>query len=145
MLHSLFLMGIPNTGELLLILFVIIIFFGAKRIPEMFKGIGQGVREFKDATKTPETQQPQYRDQSSTPPVQPPYQQYPPQGYPQQPQQQQYPQQGYPQQGGYPQEQYPQPGQSPQGNPQQSNPQQGYQQPVPPVYNPNDPNNQPRQ
>ena len=41
MVHSLFLMGIPNTGELLLILFVIIIFFGAKRIPEMFKGIGQ--------------------------------------------------------------------------------------------------------
>jgi len=135
MLHSLFLMGIPNTGELLLILFVIIIFFGAKRIPEMFKGIGQGVREFKDATKTPESQQPQYRDQASTPPVQPQNQQYPPQGYPQQ---QQYPQQGYPQQG-YAQEQYPQ-----QGAPQQY-PQQGHQQSVPPVYNPNDPNNQPRQ
>ena len=86
MLHSLFLMGIPNTGELLLILFVIIIFFGAKRIPEMFKGIGQGVREFKDATKTPETQQPQYRDQSA-PPVPPQNQQYPPQGYAQQQQQ----------------------------------------------------------
>ncbi len=124
MVHSLFLMGIPNTGELLLILFVIIIFFGAKRIPEMFKGIGQGVREFKDATKTPENQQPQYRDPSA-PPVQPPYQQYPPQqGYPQQGAPQQYPQQGYPQQGA---------------------PQQGYQQPMPPVYNPNDPNNQPRQ
>lgn len=135
MLHSLFLMGIPNTGELLLILFVIIIFFGAKRIPEMFKGIGQGVREFKDATKTPESQQPQYRDQASAPSVQPQNQQYPPQGYPQQ---QQYPQQGYPQQG-YAQEQYPQ-----QGAPQQY-PQQGHQQPVPPVYNPNDPNNQPRQ
>ena len=135
MLHSLFLMGIPNTGELLLILFVIIIFFGAKRIPEMFKGIGQGVREFKDATKTPESQQPQYRDQASAPPVQPQNQQYPQQGYPQQ---QQYPQQGYPQQG-YTQEQYPQ-----QGAPQQY-PQQGHQQPVPPIYNPNDPNNQPRQ
>lgn len=105
-------------GELLLILFVIIIFFGAKRIPEMFKGIGQGVREFKDATKTPENQQPQYRDQPMAPPVQPPYQQ---------------PQPGYPQQG------YPQ-----QGAPQQY-PQPGYQQPAPPAYNPNDPNNQPRQ
>jgi len=125
MYQSFFLMGVPNMGELLLILFVIIIFFGAKRIPEMFKGIGQGVREFKDATKTPETQQPQYRDQPMAPPVQPPYQQ----GYPQQNAQQQgYPQQGYPQQGAP--QQYPQP---------------GYQQPAPPAYNPNDPNNQPRQ
>ena len=143
--HSLFLMGIPNTGELLLILFVIIIFFGAKRIPEMFKGIGQGVREFKDATKTPENQQPQYRDQAPAPPMQPQNQQYPQQGY----SQQQYPQQGYPQQG-YAPEQYPQPGNPQQSNaqqgyPQQGNQQQGYQQPVPPAYNPNDPNNQPRQ
>ncbi|MDQ2771995.1 MAG: twin-arginine translocase TatA/TatE family subunit [Bacteroidota bacterium] len=119
-------------GELLLILFVIIIFFGAKRIPEMFKGIGQGVREFKDATKTEEAQQPQYRDQPLPPAGQPPYQQYPPQpGYGQQPQ---YPQQpGYGQQPQYPQ----QPGYGQQ-------PQQPYypQQPTPPAYNPNDPGTQ---
>ena len=123
-------------GELLLILFVIVIFFGAKRIPEMFKGIGQGVREFKDATKADEAQQPQYRDQPLPPNGQPPYQQYPQQpGYGQQPQ---YPQQpGYGQQPQQPQ----QPGYSQQ--PQQpgyGQPQQPYypQQPTPPAYNPND-------
>jgi len=112
MLHPLFLIGSFGTTEMLLILFVVILLFGAKRIPELFKGMGQGVREFKDASKEAENQQPQYRDQPAAPPVQPPYQQP-------------YSQQGYPQQGGAPQ--------------------QGYQQPVPPAYNPNDPNNQPRQ
>lgn len=84
MLHSLFLIGSFGTTEILLIVFVVILLFGAKRIPELFKGMGQGVREFKDATKQAEAQRPEYRDQP-TPPVQPPYQQYPPQGYPQQP------------------------------------------------------------
>jgi len=115
MLHSLFLIGSFGTTEILLIVFVIILLFGAKRIPELFRGMGQGVREFKDATAKPEHQQPQYRDQPQAP-AQPPYQQ-------------QYPQQGYPQQG-YPQQGAPQP-----GTPQQ---------PVPPTFYPNDPNNQPR-
>lgn len=117
--HPLFLIGSFGTTEMLLILFVVILLFGAKRIPELFRGMGQGVREFKDASTRPEEQQPQYRDQPATPPVQPPYQQP-------------YPQQGYPQQ--------PQP-----GFPQQGAPHPGYQQPVPPVYNPNDPTTQPRQ
>ena len=88
MLHSLFLIGSFGTTEMLLILFVVILLFGAKRIPELFKGMGQGVREFKDASKEAENQQPQYRDQPTAPPVQPPYQQQPQQGY-----SQQYPQQ----------------------------------------------------
>jgi len=36
--------------EIMLILFVILIFFGAKRIPELARGLGKGIREFKDAT-----------------------------------------------------------------------------------------------
>ena len=129
MLYSLFLIGSFGTTEILLIVFVIVLLFGAKRIPELFKGMGQGVREFKDASKIEDAQQPQYRDQPTAPPVQPPYQQ-------------QYPQQGYPQQG---QQGYPQQGQQGYQQPQQGAPQQGYQPPMPPVYNPNDPNNQPRQ
>ena len=118
MLHSLFLIGSFGTTEMLLILFVVILLFGAKRIPELFRGMGQGVREFKDASAKPEDQQPQYRDQPGQPPYQ---QQFPSQqpgyGQPQQP--------NYNQQPGYPQ-------------------QTGYQQPTPPAYNPNDPTNQPR-
>jgi len=37
--------------EILLILVVILIFFGAKKIPEMARGLGKGIREFQDATK----------------------------------------------------------------------------------------------
>ena len=129
MLYSLFLIGSFGTTEILLIVFMIVLLFGAKRIPELFKGMGQGVREFKDASKTEDAQPPQYRDQPTAPPVQPPYQQ-------------QYPQQGYPQQG---QQGYPQQGQQGYQQPQQGAPQQGYQPTMPPVYNPNDPNNQPRQ
>jgi sec-independent protein translocase protein TatA len=37
--------------ELLLILLIIIILFGAKKIPELARGLGRGIREFKDASK----------------------------------------------------------------------------------------------
>lgn len=42
-----------NIGgpELLLILLVIFVFFGAKKIPEIAKGLGQGIREFRKAAR----------------------------------------------------------------------------------------------
>ncbi len=43
-------MGIQGK-EWLFILLAIIILFGAKKIPDLMKGIGQGVREFKNASK----------------------------------------------------------------------------------------------
>ena len=36
-------------GEIFIILLVVLLFFGAKRIPELAKGLGKGMREFKDA------------------------------------------------------------------------------------------------
>ena len=45
-----FIGGLGGT-EVMLILFVILLLFGAKRIPELAKGLGRGIREFKDATK----------------------------------------------------------------------------------------------
>jgi sec-independent protein translocase protein TatA len=36
---------------MILIVLVILLLFGAKRIPELAKGLGRGIREFKDATK----------------------------------------------------------------------------------------------
>ena len=41
-------LGIP---ELLVILFIIILIFGANRLPDIGRGIGRGIRNFKDATK----------------------------------------------------------------------------------------------
>jgi sec-independent protein translocase protein TatA len=44
-------LGDIGTGEILLILFLVLILFGAKKIPELARGMGRGIREFKDATK----------------------------------------------------------------------------------------------
>ena len=45
-------LGIFNLGggEIILILAVVLILFGAKKIPELAKGLGQGIKEFKKAT-----------------------------------------------------------------------------------------------
>lgn len=37
--------------EILLILAVLLLFFGANKIPELARGLGRGIREFKDATR----------------------------------------------------------------------------------------------
>jgi sec-independent protein translocase protein TatA len=52
MLNSilLFLGGI-GMPELLVVLFLVILLFGAKKIPELARGLGKGIREFKDASK----------------------------------------------------------------------------------------------
>jgi sec-independent protein translocase protein TatA len=41
-------LGVP---ELIIILVIIIVLFGASRLPEIGRGIGKGIRNFKDATK----------------------------------------------------------------------------------------------
>ena len=49
---TLFLGGI-GTGELLLIILAILLIFGGKKIPELMRGMGKGVKEFKDAMNEP--------------------------------------------------------------------------------------------
>ncbi len=41
--------GLGGT-EIFLIVVVLLLFFGGKRIPELAKGLGKGIREFKDAS-----------------------------------------------------------------------------------------------
>jgi sec-independent protein translocase protein TatA len=41
-------LGLP---EMLVILAIVILIFGASRLPELGKGIGKGIKNFKDATK----------------------------------------------------------------------------------------------
>ncbi len=43
--------GNLGTGEILLILLVVLIFFGAKKIPELAQGLGKGIREFRKAAR----------------------------------------------------------------------------------------------
>jgi sec-independent protein translocase protein TatA len=44
-------MGSLGIPELLIILAIIILIFGANRLPEIGRGIGKGIRNFKDSTK----------------------------------------------------------------------------------------------
>lgn len=45
------LFGSIGWGEILIIILVILLLFGAKRIPELMKSMGKGVRSFKDGLK----------------------------------------------------------------------------------------------
>ncbi len=63
-MYHLAFIGRVGSGELLLILLVLLVLFGAKRIPELARGLGKGIREFKNATKEIEEElkdQPQER------------------------------------------------------------------------------------
>jgi sec-independent protein translocase protein TatA len=44
-------MGNFGATEIILILLVVILLFGARKIPELMRGIGQGMKEFKKASK----------------------------------------------------------------------------------------------
>ncbi len=49
--HILLFIGGVGPTELIIIFLAILLLFGAKKIPELAKGLGKGIREFKDATK----------------------------------------------------------------------------------------------
>lgn len=60
-----------GATEIILICVVILLIFGGKKIPELMKGVGQGVRQFKkglneDDTKSNLTQEEQYRLREET-------------------------------------------------------------------------------
>lgn len=44
-------LGIIGTQEIIIILIIVLVLFGGRKIPELMRGLGQGVREFKDASK----------------------------------------------------------------------------------------------
>lgn len=56
MTKSLMFIGNLGTGELILIALVVLLFFGAKRIPELMRGMGKGVKSFKEGLNDIEKQ-----------------------------------------------------------------------------------------
>lgn len=50
-METIFLIGMPSGWEWFIIGLFVLVFFGAKKIPEFAKGLGKGIREFKDAVK----------------------------------------------------------------------------------------------
>ena len=47
-------MGMPSMPELLIILAIVVLLFGAKKIPDLAKGLGTGIKDFKKAIKDDE-------------------------------------------------------------------------------------------
>ncbi|MEI6021548.1 MAG: twin-arginine translocase TatA/TatE family subunit [Bacteroidota bacterium] len=45
------LLGGLGAPEIIIILIIVLLMFGGKKIPELMKGLGQGMKEFKDASK----------------------------------------------------------------------------------------------
>lgn len=80
-------LSFPGGWELVLVFLVVLLLFGAKRIPEIARGLGRGIREFKDATDDVKKeltlsnppQQVQPPTQQPTEAATPPAQQAPPQ------------------------------------------------------------------
>ena len=50
-MNQLLFLGNLGTGEIIIIAIVVLLLFGGKKIPELMKGIGKGVRNFKDGIK----------------------------------------------------------------------------------------------
>jgi sec-independent protein translocase protein TatA len=55
-MENIFLIGIPGGMELFVILFVVLLLFGGKKIPELMRGVGKGIREFNSARATIESE-----------------------------------------------------------------------------------------
>lgn len=49
------LLGWVGGYEWILIILVVLLLFGGRKIPELMRGLGKGIREFKDGVKEPET------------------------------------------------------------------------------------------
>jgi sec-independent protein translocase protein TatA len=48
-LNNIFLISMPGGSEWILIILVVVLLFGGRKIPELMKGLGQGMKEFKKA------------------------------------------------------------------------------------------------
>ena len=44
-------LGFPGAGSTILIVVAILLLFGGKKIPELMRGLGSGIKEFKNASK----------------------------------------------------------------------------------------------
>ena len=54
-MELLIILGIPGPWQVVLIVMVVLLLFGGRKIPELMRGLGQGMKEFKKATTDEKT------------------------------------------------------------------------------------------
>ena len=52
-------LGVVGPWQIVIIVALILLLFGGKKIPELMRGLGSGTREFKDAAKDPNEKKPE--------------------------------------------------------------------------------------
>jgi sec-independent protein translocase protein TatA len=50
-MYANYILAVPGVWSIVLILVVVLLVFGGKKIPELMRGLGGGIKEFKEATK----------------------------------------------------------------------------------------------
>jgi sec-independent protein translocase protein TatA len=57
--------GMIGPQQIIIIVVLIVLLFGAKKIPELMKGVGKGIKEFKDAANSDEKGEKEKKDSKS--------------------------------------------------------------------------------
>lgn len=53
-MNAAIILGIPGPWQVIIVIVLALLLFGGKKIPELMRGLGQGMKEFKKATKEEE-------------------------------------------------------------------------------------------
>lgn len=62
MIHASIFFGAIGPQQIILILIIVLLLFGGRKIPELMRGLGSGIKEFKKATKEEEEEQAKKED-----------------------------------------------------------------------------------
>ena len=57
-------LGVVGPWQIVIIVALILLLFGGKKIPELMRGLGSGIREFKDTAKDPNEKKPENTEKS---------------------------------------------------------------------------------
>ena len=63
-MENLILFGMPTGSEWIIILVIVLLLFGGKKIPELMKGLGSGVKSFKDGMNGVTDTEPEKKEES---------------------------------------------------------------------------------
>ena len=59
-------LGVVGVPQVILVVVIILLLFGGKKIPELMKGLGSGIKEFKNAAKDEEQKVTKKEDETTT-------------------------------------------------------------------------------